>query len=108
MTNSISFKISHKKNVTCLRHSVFFSASLQRIKIPVRPGHPGGRCYKILRAYGSGFQFKLTGKGSNHRGQGTGLGLPFSYDIVKAHGGELRAETREAEGLEFVISIMDK
>jgi hypothetical protein len=106
MTYSISFKISHKKDVTCLRHSVFFSASPQRIKIPVRPGHPGGRCYKILRAYGSGFPFKLNG--TNHRGQGTGLGLPFSYDIVKAHGGELRMETTEGEGSEFIISIMDK
>ena len=38
-------------------------------------------------------------------GQGTGLGLSISYDIVKAHGGELRVETKEGEGSEFIIHL---
>ena len=38
-------------------------------------------------------------------GQGTGLGLSLSYDIVKAHGGELRVETKEKEGSEFIIQL---
>ena len=38
-------------------------------------------------------------------GQGTGLGLSLSYDIVKAHGGELTVETKEGEGCAFCISI---
>ncbi|HPH33626.1 MAG TPA: ATP-binding protein [Chitinophagaceae bacterium] len=38
-------------------------------------------------------------------GQGTGLGLSLSYDIVKAHGGELKAETTEGEGASFVLQI---
>jgi two-component system, NtrC family, sensor kinase len=38
-------------------------------------------------------------------GQGTGLGLSLSYDIVKAHGGDLKVETREGEGSEFVIQL---
>ena len=40
-------------------------------------------------------------------GQGTGLGLSLSYDIVKAHGGELKVETKEGEGSEFVIQLPD-
>jgi signal transduction histidine kinase len=38
-------------------------------------------------------------------GQGTGLGLSLSYDIVKAHGGDLRVVTKEGEGSEFIIQI---
>jgi signal transduction histidine kinase len=38
-------------------------------------------------------------------GQGTGLGLSLSYDIVKAHGGEITVNTKEGEGSEFVISL---
>jgi signal transduction histidine kinase len=39
-------------------------------------------------------------------GEGTGLGLSLSYDIVtKQHGGELKVETKEGEGTEFIIQI---
>ncbi len=38
-------------------------------------------------------------------GQGTGLGLSLSYDIVKAHGGEIKVNTKENEGTEFAITL---
>jgi signal transduction histidine kinase len=38
-------------------------------------------------------------------GQGTGLGLSLSYDIIKAHGGEIKLESKEGEGSEFVIQL---
>ena len=41
-------------------------------------------------------------------GVGTGLGLSLSYDIVKALGGEIKVETIEGEGSEFIILISAK
>jgi two-component system NtrC family sensor kinase len=38
-------------------------------------------------------------------GEGTGLGLSLSYDIVKAHGGEITVESAENVGTEFRLRI---
>ena len=40
-------------------------------------------------------------------GEGTGLGLSMSFDIItKGHGGELKVETKEGKGTEFIITLM--
>jgi signal transduction histidine kinase len=36
-------------------------------------------------------------------GQGTGLGLSLSYDIVKIHGGEIKIDTAEGQGTAFIV-----
>jgi signal transduction histidine kinase len=42
-------------------------------------------------------------------GEGTGLGLSMSYEIItKGHGGELKVETKEGEYAEFIIYLPDK
>ncbi len=38
-------------------------------------------------------------------GQGTGLGLSLSYDIVKAHNGTIKIASHENEGVEFIIEL---
>ena len=58
-------------------------------------GIPGKVVDKIFQPF---FTTKPTG-------QGTGLGLSLSYDIIKAHGGEIKIETKEGEGSEFIIYL---
>jgi signal transduction histidine kinase len=58
-------------------------------------GIPSGIKDKIFQPF---FTTKPTG-------QGTGLGLSLSYDIVKAHGGELKVESEEGSGTEFIIQL---
>jgi signal transduction histidine kinase len=41
-------------------------------------------------------------------GHGTGLGLSLSYDIIKAHGGEIRVDSKEGKGSEFAIYLPAK
>jgi signal transduction histidine kinase len=38
-------------------------------------------------------------------GQGTGLGLSLSYDIIKAHGGEIRVDSTEGFGTSFTVQL---
>jgi signal transduction histidine kinase len=59
------------------------------------PGIPDGIKEKIFQPF---FTTKPTG-------QGTGLGLSLSYDIVKAHGGELKMGTKEGEGSSFIVQL---
>ncbi len=59
------------------------------------PGIPDDVKKKIFQPF---FTTKPTG-------QGTGLGLSMSYDIVKAHGGKLSVESKDGEGTEFIVRL---
>ena len=59
------------------------------------PGIPSSIKDKIFQPF---FTTKPTGSG-------TGLGLSLSYDIIKSHGGELKVETTEGLGSEFIIKL---
>ena len=78
--------------------SVSTKKSINRVSITVSDngnGIPQKVLDKIFQPF---FTTKPTG-------QGTGLGLSLSYDIVKAHGGEIKVETKEGEGTEFIIQL---
>ena len=72
----------------------------------------GGRGVEIsVKDNGAGIPESVKGKifqpffTTKPTGQGTGLGLSRSYDIVKAHGCELKVESREGEGSTFTIQL---
>ncbi|MDH4298991.1 MAG: ATP-binding protein, partial [Cyclobacteriaceae bacterium] len=75
------------------------------------PGAAGGEVLIKVKDNGNGIPQNVMDKifqpffTTKPTGQGTGLGLSLSYDIVKAHGGELKVETEEGKGSEFIIKL---
>ncbi|MGN6196126.1 MAG: sensor histidine kinase, partial [Ginsengibacter sp.] len=70
-----------------------------------------GKVQITVRDNGNGIPQKIIDKifqpffTTKPTGQGTGLGLSLSYDIIKAHGGEIKVESKEGVGSEFIIQL---
>ena len=75
------------------------------------PGDGSGEILISVKDNGNGVPQKILDKifqpffTTKPTGEGTGLGLSMSYDIVKAHGGVLNVYTKEGEGTEFSIQL---
>jgi two-component system NtrC family sensor kinase len=80
-------------------------------KIFVKTQKCGDKIQITVRDNGNGIPQKILDKifqpffTTKPTGQGTGLGLSLSYDIIKAHRGEIKVESKEGEGSEFVIQL---
>ncbi|MBK8504694.1 MAG: tetratricopeptide repeat protein [Saprospiraceae bacterium] len=70
----------------------------QQIKIFIKDNGPGISDHIQNKIFQPFFTTKPSG-------QGTGLGLSLSYDIVKAHGGELKVESEEGSGSKFTVIL---
>ena len=72
----------------------------------------GGKIEITVKDNGNGIPQKILDKifqpffTTKPTGQGTGLGLSLSYDIIKAHGGEIKVNTVEGEGIEFIVRLI--
>ncbi|MBS1597396.1 MAG: histidine kinase [Bacteroidetes bacterium] len=100
--NNAFYAVSEKKKASGSDYVPIVSVTTKKIgnKIEIRVKDNGmGVDDKVLDKI---FQPFFTTKPT---GQGTGLGLSLSYDIVKAHRGEIKVETKKGEGSEFVIEI---
>jgi signal transduction histidine kinase len=78
--------------------SVYTKKEADKIKIRVKDNGNGIAQDIIDKIFQPFFTTKPTG-------QGTGLGLSLSYDIVKAQGGELNVESKEGDGTTFIILL---
>jgi signal transduction histidine kinase len=79
--------------------------------VSVKTKQHDGRVEVMVEDNGNGIPPKIMDKifqpffTTKPTGQGTGLGLSLSYDIVKAHGGELTVKSKEGEGSTFIITL---
>ncbi len=102
LINNAFYVVDEKKKSGIQNYEPTVSVSTNKIngKVEIRVADNGnGIPEKVLEKI---FQPFFTTKPT---GQGTGLGLSLSYDIIKAHGGELKVETREGERTTFIIQI---
>ena len=100
--NNAFYAVNEKKQQNIIGYEPTVSVSTKKVGDKVRVsvsdngnGIPQKVIDKIFQPF---FTTKPTG-------QGTGLGLSLSYDIIKAHGGEVKVETKEGEGSEFIIQL---
>ncbi len=102
-----------------LFNNAFYAVNEQKSKNPVSyqptvwlsTKKTGNRITITVRDNGGGIPEKIKDKifqpffTTKPTGQGTGLGLSLSYDIIKAHGGEIKVDSKENEGTRFVIEL---
>ncbi len=87
------------------------TVSISTSRSPLSERGVGGEVKIIVTDNGNGIPQKILDKifqpffTTKPTGQGTGLGLSLSYDIIKAHGGKLKVETKEGEGTTFIIQL---
>lgn len=88
----------YKPLVTVQTSKIELGSDKQAIQIKVTDNGKGIPKAIVEKVFQPFFTTKPTG-------QGTGLGLSLSYDIIKAHNGEIRVESTEGEGTTFTINL---
>jgi signal transduction histidine kinase len=112
LINNAFFAVNQKSNRhSDPEHSEGEESENYQPKVVVSTRRLGGKIEITVKDNGPGIPAEIKDKifqpffTTKPTGSGTGLGLSLSYDIVKAHGGELKVETKEGEGSEFIIQL---
>jgi signal transduction histidine kinase len=107
--NNAFYTVNEKQKAECSKQNAESSSYAPRVTVVTKKlndkieikvsdngnGVPSNIVDKIFQPF---FTTKPTG-------QGTGLGLSLAYDIIKAHSGEIKVETKESEGTTFNIQL---
>lgn len=102
LMNNAFYAVDEKKRLHPGNYEPTVSVSTKKIgdKVEIRVADNGnGIPQKVLDKI---FQPFFTTKPT---GAGTGLGLSLSYDIIKAHDGEIKVDTKEGEGTKLTIVL---
>jgi two-component system, NtrC family, sensor kinase len=103
--------LSGLKNLTSLKNAYNPTVTVSTKRTLSLQGEGRGEVLVIVKDNGTGIPQNVLEKifqpffTTKPTGQGTGLGLSLSYDIVKAHSGEIKVKTKEGEGTEFIIQL---
>ncbi|TAL49882.1 MAG: two-component sensor histidine kinase [Chitinophagaceae bacterium] len=107
ITNAF-YVVSEKKNQGLESYEP--TVTVKTLKTPPSGGK-GAEVLISVKDNGNGIPQKVLDKifqpffTTKPTGQGTGLGLSLSYDIIKAHSGEIKVNTKENEGTEFIVHL---
>jgi signal transduction histidine kinase len=107
LINNAFYAVHERQKVEGVGYKPTVAISTVSIQPPL-----GGRSVQIkVSDNGGGIPQKIVDKifqpffTTKPTGQGTGLGLSLAYDILKAHGGDIKVKTKEGEGSEFIIQL---
>ena len=102
LINNAFYAVTEKRNANLDGYEPTVSVSTKqrdgKVEITVKDNGSGISQRVLDKIFQPFFTTKPTG-------QGTGLGLSLSYDIIKVHGGELKVKTEEGVGSVFIIQI---
>jgi signal transduction histidine kinase len=105
LLNNAFYAVTEKKKASALTEKNYEPI------VSVSTKREGDKVIIAVRDNGVGIPQKVVDKifqpffTTKPTGQGTGIGLSLSYDIIEAHGGELKVETKEDEGAGFTIQL---
>ncbi len=105
--NNAFYAVNEKKKTANENYKPIVTVSTKAVKLP--SGDSG--VLLTVKDNGNGIPQNIVDKifqpffTTKPTGQGTGLGLSLSYDIIKAHGGEIKVETKDGEGTTFIVQI---